>query len=86
MDLLAWILFGLITGVITNLIDPRPSSGGILGAIVLGIVGAIVGGYLGSLLFGVGVTGFNISSFLVAVAGALIVLFASRMLTRNSTV
>jgi uncharacterized membrane protein YeaQ/YmgE (transglycosylase-associated protein family) len=81
MDLLAWIAFGLITGVIANVIDPRPSAGGILGAVVLGIVGAVVGGFLGNLLFGVGVTGFNISSFIVAVAGALLLLWGSRAFT-----
>ncbi len=86
MDLVAWVGFGLITGIIANVIDPQPSSGGILGAIVLGIVGAVVGGFLGNLLLGVGVTGFNLSSFLIAVAGALVVLFASRMLMRNNTV
>lgn len=86
MDLLAWLAFGLITGVIANIIDPRPSQGGILGAIVLGVVGAMVGGFLGNALFGVGVSGFNISSFLVAVAGALITLYLVRMFSRRTTI
>lgn len=86
MNILAWIVFGLIVGVIANLVDPRPSQGGVLGAIVLGIVGAIVGGFVGNLLFGVGVTGFNISSFIVAVAGALVLLFGARALTGGRSV
>jgi uncharacterized membrane protein YeaQ/YmgE (transglycosylase-associated protein family) len=85
MNFLFYIIFGLIVGAIANFIDPRPSSGGILGAIVLGIVGAIVGGYLGNMLFGVGVSGFNISSFIVAVAGSLLALFVGRMLSRSTT-
>ncbi len=48
----------------------------------IGIVGAIVGGYLGQMFFGVGVTGFNIPSVVVAVIGALLVMFASRMLMK----
>lgn len=72
-------IFGLIAGGIANYIDPHPSSGGILGYIVLGMVGAVVGGYLGGMLFGVGVTGFNISSFIVAVLGSLLTLWVGRM-------
>ena len=83
MGFLFYIIFGLIVGVIANLIDPQPARGGILAAIVLGIVGAIVGGWLGSMIFGVGVTGYNVSSFIVAIVGALLVLFVGRMLTRT---
>lgn len=82
MDIIYWIVFGLITGSIANFLSPS-SNGGILGSIVLGIIGAIVGGYLGSRFFGVGVTGFNLMSFLVAVAGALLTLFISRLVMRG---
>lgn len=82
-DALSWIIFGLIVGIIANIIDPRPAAGGILGAIVLGIVGALVGGFLGNLLFGVGVSGFNLSSFIVAILGSLLLLFVSRALVRR---
>ncbi|MDO8429350.1 MAG: GlsB/YeaQ/YmgE family stress response membrane protein [Candidatus Daviesbacteria bacterium] len=85
MDILFWIVFGLVAGTIANILDPRPSRGGILGSILLGIVGAVVGGYLGSSLFGVGVTGFNISSFVVAIAGSMLMLLVGRMLTDDST-
>ncbi|AKM81289.1 MAG: Transglycosylase-associated protein [Candidatus Pacebacteria bacterium GW2011_GWF2_38_9] len=82
MNILYWIVFGLITGSIANFIAPSPS-GGILGSIILGIVGAVVGGYLGQKFFAVGVTGFNVMSFVVAVGGALLVLFAGRLLMRG---
>lgn len=82
MSILTWIVFGLIVGVLANFIDPRPAKGGIIGSIVLGIVGAIVGGFLGNAFFGIGVSGFNFSSFIVAVAGALLMLYVGRMLSR----
>jgi len=82
MGIITWIIFGLVAGAIANFIDPRPSSGGIFGSIILGIIGAIVGGYLGTLFFGVGVTGFNLMSFVVAVVGALLVLFIGRQLAK----
>lgn len=81
MTIIYWIIFGLIAGGVANFISPS-SKGGILGSIVLGIIGAVVGGYLGQKLFGVGVgvTGFNLPSFVVAVAGSLLVLFIGRLL------
>ena len=82
MGILYWIIFGLIAGGIANFISPS-SQGGIVGSIILGIIGAVVGGYLGQMFFGVGVTGFNVSSFVVAVVGSLLVLSVSRMLMRG---
>lgn len=79
MNILAWIVFGLITGVIANMIHMGPAKGGIFGAIVLGIVGAVVGGFIGGAFLGVGVTGFNLISFLVAIGGAVLVLLAARL-------
>ena len=82
MTIFYWIVFGLIAGIIANFIAPG-FKGGILGTIILGIIGAVVGGYLGQRFFGVGVTGFNLMSFVVAVAGAAIVLFIGRLLMRD---
>ncbi len=82
MDILYWVLFGLVAGTIANFIDPRQSQGGIGGSIVLGIVGAVVGGWLGSTIFGVGVSGFNPSSLIVAVLGSLLVLMLGRAFRR----
>ncbi len=82
MSFLAWVMFGLIAGVIANLLDPYPSKGGLLGAIVLGILGASLGSILGSLMLGTSVTGFNLSSFLIAVGGSLLLLAIPRLLGR----
>ena len=82
MNIISWIIFGLIVGVIANFIDPSPARGGLFGTILLGILGALLGGFLGDLLFGVGVTGFNLTSFIVAVIGSLVVLFIARAIRR----
>jgi len=82
VNILSWILFGLIVGIVANAIDPNPNRGGVLGSILLGIVGALVGGFLANLIFGVTVTGFNLTSFLVAVAGSLLLLFIGRAVRR----
>lgn len=80
MSVVSWIIFGLIAGTLANVIDPRPSSGGIVGAVILGIVGALVGGFLVNVLLGIDVTGFNLTSFVVAIAGSLLLLFVGRAL------
>ena len=82
MTIIYWAIFGLIAGSIANYISPN-SQGGIIGSIVLGIIGAIVGGYLGERFFGVGVSGFNVVSFVVAVIGSLLVLFVGRLLMKG---
>ena len=82
MNIFAWIIFGVITGIVANMIDPAPSRGGLGAAVILGIVGAVVGGFLSSVLFGVGVSGFNFESFAIAVAGALLLLLGERALRR----
>ena len=80
MGILSWIIFGLIAGSLAKWIMPGRDPGGILVTIVLGVAGAIIGGLIASVL-GLGtVTGFNLWSFLVAVGGALLLLFGYRQL------
>lgn len=81
MGILAWIVFGLIAGVVAKFLMPGDDPGGMIITILIGVAGAIVGGYLGSLLLGVDVTGFNLSSLLVAIAGAILLLLVYRMAT-----
>lgn len=84
MGILAWILVGLIAGFLAKFIMPGPDPGGIIVTILIGIVGAFVGGFLTSNLLGIGVTGFNISTILVATLGAIILLAVYRTLTRRA--
>ena len=80
MGILSWILMGLIVGVLAKWIMPGKDPGGIVITILLGIAGAFVGGFLGSLLGLGGFTGFNLGSVVLAVAGALLLLWAHRRL------
>lgn len=85
MGILAWIVFGLIAGAIAKLIMPGEQGGGWIVTIILGIVGAFVGGWIGSMIAGVGISGFDITSMIVAVVGALIVLAIWGFISRRST-
>lgn len=82
MNILSWLMFGLLIGAIANIIDPTPSKGGWIGAILLGILGSMLGGLLGNMVFGIGVNGFNFPSVAIAVLGALLVLFIDRAFRR----
>lgn len=80
MDVCGWLFFGLIAGVIAKFLMGGEGPSGWIVTIVLGIVGAMVGGFIGQ-QFRVGdVTGFNFTSFALAVCGAIVVLLAYRLI------
>jgi uncharacterized membrane protein YeaQ/YmgE (transglycosylase-associated protein family) len=80
MSILAWIVLGLLAGFIASKIVNKHGEGVFLD-IILGVVGAVVGGWLFT-AFGMSrVTGLNIYSLLVAVVGAVVVLFCYHAIT-----
>ena len=80
MNILSWIVFGLIAGAIAKFILPGKDPGGIIVTILIGVVGGLFGGWLGSSVFSsTGVSGFNLMSFVWAVIGSLILLIAYRL-------
>lgn len=88
MNIIAWIVLGLIAGAIAKAIYPGPQGGGILGTIILGIIGAFVGGSLFSLLntgsLQLAATSLSIPGVFVAVLGAIIAIFLWGLLTRRT--
>jgi len=75
MNIFVWIIFGAIAGWIASIITGRNKQMGAIANIVVGIIGAFLGGYIMD-FFGVqGVTGFNFQSLLVAIVGAVVLLF-----------
>jgi uncharacterized membrane protein YeaQ/YmgE (transglycosylase-associated protein family) len=84
VGIIAWIVLGAIAGFITNLI--MGGKEGPIPTIILGIIGAIVGGFVAGTLLGVAdVTGINISSIIVSVIGAVIVVVIYRFVMRSRT-
>lgn len=81
MNILAWLLFGMIVGIIAGAIDDARR--GLLSYIALGVSGALLGGFLANSLFNVSYSGFNSISFMVASLGAIVLLFASRAIKRT---
>ncbi len=81
MNILAWIVFGLIAGAVAKLLIPGRDPGGWIVTMLLGIVGAFVGGWIGARVWGSeGITGFDLHSFGLAVLGAGVLLVLYRLL------
>lgn len=74
MGIIAWIVLGAIAGFIGSKIFEGQGQGFLLN-VALGIVGAVVGGFIFSAFGATGVTGFNLWSLIVAVLGAVVVLW-----------
>jgi len=74
-NIIFWILLGALAGWIASMIMGRDASMGAGANIVVGIIGAIIGGLIMNALGGAGVSGFNLYSILVAIGGAVVLLF-----------
>ena len=84
MGWIAWIIFGLIAGIIAKFLMPGRDPGGFIVTIIIGILGGLLGGWIGTQL-GIGsVDGFNLMSFLLAVLGSVILLFIYRLIKARS--
>jgi len=79
MGIIGWIVLGGLAGWLANVI--MKEDGGLLKNIILGIIGGLIGGFLTNLIGGEGITGFNIWSFLVALGGALLLIFLGRLIS-----
>lgn len=82
MSIISWIILGVIAGFLGSKIVNRTGQGLMLD-IALGIAGAIVGGLIFSAFGASGVTGLNIYSLVVAVIGAVVVLWAYHQIAGN---
>ncbi len=80
-NIITWIVVGGLAGWVASMITKTDASQGIIGNIVAGVIGAFVGGFLVGLIGGEGFTGFNLWSFLVALVGAVVVLFIWKAIT-----
>lgn len=83
MGLLTWIILGAIAGVIAKWIMPGEDPGGFIVTILLGIAGALIGGFIASAIGLGGVEGLSIGSIIIAILGAILLLFLYRLVTGN---
>ncbi|MBQ2977527.1 MAG: GlsB/YeaQ/YmgE family stress response membrane protein [Clostridia bacterium] len=82
MNILLWLILGALAGWLAGLIMGRDGRNWLVN-ILIGVLGAAIGGFVASLLGLGGVTGFNLYSLLIAVAGACLLLGVYNLLRRH---
>lgn len=81
MGILAWILFGLVVGIIAKLLMPGRDPGGFIVTILLGIAGALLGGFVGRAMGFYGPD--QGAGWLLSILGAIVLLVLYRMMARR---
>jgi uncharacterized membrane protein YeaQ/YmgE (transglycosylase-associated protein family) len=81
---ISWVVVGLIAGLLAEWIVPGTGPGGFIVTVLIGMAGASLGGFIVRLLGGIGATGFNVWSILVATLGAIILLSLYGLIARRT--
>jgi uncharacterized membrane protein YeaQ/YmgE (transglycosylase-associated protein family) len=81
LGIIGWIVIGVVAGWLAEQIMGR--NHGLLTNLIVGVVGALLGGFIASNLLGVPVGGFNLITLLVAVGGAVLLLFLVGLVKRR---
>lgn len=87
MGIIAFLILGLLAGAIAKALMPGDDPGGIIVTMAIGVVGALVGGFLAGALFNADPLDefFDISTWLTAIVGAMLLLFVYRLVAGNRT-
>ena len=83
MGIIGWIVLGLLAGAIAKALLPGDDSGGIIVTMLIGVAGALLGGFLAGVLFDSDPVDefFDLSTWIAAIVGAIVLLLIYRMVT-----
>lgn len=81
MGLFTWLIVGVIVGWLAGMVI-KGRGFGLIGNIVVGVIGALIGGWLAGALLNIHnpISGFNLTTFIVAFLGAVILLYVARLI------
>jgi uncharacterized membrane protein YeaQ/YmgE (transglycosylase-associated protein family) len=87
MGIIAWIVLGLVAGLLANMLIPGRRSQGLILTCAIGIVGALAGGWVATRVFHVHTLHgfFNLSTWLTAIAGAAVLLLVFHLISGRSS-
>jgi uncharacterized membrane protein YeaQ/YmgE (transglycosylase-associated protein family) len=87
MGIIAWIVLGLVAGLLANMLIPGRRSQGLILTCAIGIVGALAGGWVATRVFHVHTLNgfFNLSTWLTAIAGAAVLLLLFHLVSGRSS-
>lgn len=83
LEILLWIVFGGIVGWIASIVAGTNREQGAIANIILGIMGALLGGFIARSFGSEGVSGFNLTSFVVAIFGAVILTWLTKFMRHS---
>lgn len=84
MGIIGWIIIGVLAGWIASMVTGKNKEMGAFMNIVVGIIGGFIGGLVMNLAGGIGITGFNLWSLVVACIGAIILLLIVNAFKRRA--
>jgi len=84
VNILSWIVLGAIAGYVAGMIM-KTGTGSIVTNVIVGIVGAFLGGFLARLVGLGGAEGFSVMGLIVAIVGAVALLFILGMVQKGRT-
>ena len=86
MGIIAFIILGLLAGIIAKALLPGSDPGGLIITTIIGIVGALLGGFLAAALFDAHPLDefFDISTWITAIVGSIILLAIYRAVVNRS--
>ncbi len=82
MNVVWWLLIGLVAGLIARAVVPGRDSMGLLGTLLLGLIGSLIGGFIGNLLAG-GDGDFSPTGLIGSILGAIVALLVWRAINRG---
>lgn len=80
MNIMTWVLFGLILGLLAFFLEKNHSMEELIGISLLGICGALIAVVFASVVFGTNIMGFNMSSIFIAFMGSFSLLLMGKSL------
>jgi uncharacterized membrane protein YeaQ/YmgE (transglycosylase-associated protein family) len=87
MGIIAWIVLGLVAGLLANMLIPGRRSQGLILTCVIGVVGALAGGWVATRVFHTHTLHgfFNLSTWLTAIVGAAVLLLIFHLISGRSS-
>jgi uncharacterized membrane protein YeaQ/YmgE (transglycosylase-associated protein family) len=87
MGIIAFLILGLLAGIIAKALMPGPDPGGLIITLIIGCVGALLGGFLGGAITGNNPIDefWDLSTWVAAIIGSIILLVLYRAIAGRGT-
>jgi uncharacterized membrane protein YeaQ/YmgE (transglycosylase-associated protein family) len=86
MGIIAWIVLGLLAGIVAKAVLPGSDPGGLIVTTLLGVAGALLGGFLARALDLGDIEDFwDLETWLIAIGGSVLVLLIWRAVAGGRT-